>query len=154
MASRRYLFLSRSPFSNAIVKFYYKIPLRSKIHYLLISIRLTPSQPKDYKASRILSYPRPTPGPERPWMASRSKLILTRRAFLPAILGIYIRAWGFVIGDFICLGHGHSWLRFKAMGLSDIIPIDTIAETHEGFKAWVHMLGSIQGFSIWAIDGS
>ena len=49
---------------------------------------------------------------------------------------------------------GTPGFRFKAMGLSDIIPIDTIAETHEGFKAWVPMLDSIQGFSIGAIDGS
>ena len=67
---------------------------------------------------------------------------------------VYIKALGICDGD-LCLEHGHSpGFRFKAIGLSDIIPIDTIAETHEGFKAWVHMLGSIQGFSIWAIDGS
>ena len=54
-------------------------------------------------------------------------------------MGIYIKALGICDGD-LCLEHGHSpGFRFKAIGLSDIIPIDTIAETHEGFKAWVPM---------------
>ena len=44
--------------------------------------------------------------------------------------------------------------RFKAIGFSDIIPIETIAETPVGFKVWIPMPDFIQGFTILAMDGS